>query len=93
MRIEVIKQIDDETREVYTFTLFDLNAVFVCWAIETKPKGKRIWRIKSFWDKYARKDFNATEEPILPEKIRSEAISEVIKLIRINTWDEYKSRK
>ena len=40
MRIEIEKQIDAETKEVWSFNMFDLNAVFVAWYRETKPKRK-----------------------------------------------------
>ena len=91
MRIEIIKQIDDETREVFCFNMFDLNAVFVTWHKETKTKGKRKWSIADFWDKYARVGQKMSTEPELPEIIRSEAISEIMKFVRVKTWDEWKT--
>ena len=51
MIIEIEKQIDAETKEVWSFNMFDLNAVFVAWHREVKPKGKRKWTIETFWDK------------------------------------------
>jgi len=91
MRIEVEKQIDAETKEVWSFNMFDLNAVFVSWHRETKPKGKRTWKIVEFWDKYGRREHTMSEEPALPEIIRSEALSKVMENVRIKTWSEWKA--
>ena len=92
MRIEVIKQIDTETREVWAFNMFDLNAVFVWWSRESKPKRKRNWIIEEFWDNYGygREKFRMAQEPILPEVIRNEALLEVMKHIKVHTWNEWK---
>jgi hypothetical protein len=90
MRIEVEKQIDAETKEVWSFTMFDLNVVFVSWSRQVKPKGKRKWAIDKFWDKYQRRNFKMADEPLLPEIIRSEVLSEVIKFVKVKTWDEWK---
>lgn len=92
MRIEVEKQIDAETKEVWSFNMFDLNAVFVAWRREVKPKGKRKWAMESFWDKYRRREYRMVEEPVLPEIIRSEVLSKVMEHIRIHTWSEWKAR-
>ena len=93
MRIEVEKQIDAETKEIWSFNLFDLNAVFVAWHREVKPKGKRKQTIQAFWDKYGRHDYKMSEEPVLPEIIRSEALSKVMECVRIHTWSEWKARQ
>ena len=92
MRIEIEKIIDSETKEVWSFNMFDLNAVFVAWHRETKPKGKRKWTIDKYWDRYARHVYDMVKEPDLPEIIRSEVVSEVMKHIKVNTWDEWKKR-
>ena len=78
MRIEIEKQIDEETKECWGFNLFDLTAVFVTWHKEIKPKGKRKWTVVAFWDKYGR---NNMEEPLLPINIKSEALENVKELI------------
>jgi hypothetical protein len=93
MRIEITKQIDDETKEVWSFNMFDLNAVFIAWHREVKLKGKCKWTIESFWDKYGRREYAMATEPILPEIIRSEALSEIMKHIRVHTWSEWKTKK
>lgn len=92
MRIEIVNQIDDETRELWAFSMFDLTAVFVYWHIEVKPKGKRKWVIDKHWDKYAHRRYHMNNEPILPEIIRSEVLSEVMKYVRVHTWNEWKSK-
>ena len=89
MRIEIVKQIDAETKEVWSFELFALNAVFVAWKREIKPKGKKKWTIVIFWDRYYRN--SPITEPILPEIIRSEVLSEVTKYVKVYTWDEWKA--
>lgn len=94
MRIEIEKQIDAETKEVWSFNMFDLNAVFVAWHIETKPKGKRKWTIEKFWDKYNhRRNIGMVQEPELPEDIKAQVKEEVIKKIKVLTWDEWKPKK
>ena len=92
MRIEIEKQIDTETKEFWSFNMFELNAVFVAWHREVKPKGNKRWTIEKFWDKYGRREYNMVSEPVLPEIIRSEVLSEVIKHVRVHTWDEWKAR-
>lgn len=91
MRIEVEKQIDAETKEVWSFNMFDLNAVFVAWHREVKPKGKRKWTIEAFWDKYGRKEHKMASEPTLPLGIRAEVLDRVMKYVKVKTWDEWKS--
>ena len=90
--INIEVQIDQETRETWYFHMFDLNAVFVYWKREIKPKGKRKWIIERSWDKYKERDLNSTPRPELPEIIRSQALSEVMKMIRVYTWDEWKKK-
>jgi hypothetical protein len=92
MRIVVEKQINAETKECWSFNMFDLNAVFIAWHREVKPKGKRKWTIEAFWDKYARREYKMVAEPALPEIIRTEALSKVMEAVRIHTWDEWKAR-
>jgi hypothetical protein len=92
MRIEVEKQIDAETKEVWSFNMFDLNAVFVAWHREVKPKGKRKWTIEAFWDKYGRREYKMVEEPTLPLGIRAEVLDKVMEYVKVNTWSEWKAR-
>jgi hypothetical protein len=91
MRIDIVKQIDKDTREIWGFNTFDFNAVFVRWHKEVKPKNKRKWVMIDFWDKYSRRHPMMSEEPILPEAIKSEALNELTKFVRVRTWDEWKS--
>jgi hypothetical protein len=91
MRISIEKQIDAETKEVWSFNLFDLSAVFVGWQREVKPIGKRKWVTDYIWDKYGRANHNTVNEPVLPDDIRSEVISEIMKYIKVRTWDEWKA--
>ena len=84
MRIEVELNIDTETKDVYGFTLIDgLNVVFTSYHREIKPKGKRIWKIIQFWDKYSRE--SNIEQPELPQNVRDLAFEKVITLINIKT--------
>ena len=92
MRIEIEKQINAETKEVWSFNMFDLNAVFIAWNRKTKSKGKRKWTVEKFWNKYGTREHGMVEEPVLPEIIRSEVLSEAMKYIRVHTWDEWKAR-
>ena len=89
MRIEVEQQINEETKEVYSFNLFYTTAVFIGWSKQVKPKGKRVWRVKSCWDKYSERGSSA-QEPELSEIIKSQALSKIIELCRVKTWAEWK---
>jgi hypothetical protein len=91
MRIDIVKQLDTETREVWSFNMFDLTAVFVSWNKEVKPKGKRKWTVEKRWDKYRGRESNVNQEPILPEKIREDVLLELTKYIKVKTWSEWKT--
>lgn len=41
MRIEVIIDVNKNTRKIYTFNLFDENLVFVKYNLEEKPPNRR----------------------------------------------------
>jgi len=88
MRIEVIENIDKETRLVYAFNLFDLTLVLVTYSEWSKPKGKRNWIAKQYWDKYSRD--NTCKEPVLPNMVAIMAIEQVKEMISAKTWDEWK---
>ena len=90
-RIEIERQIDEQTKEFWSFNVFDLCAVFVSWHRETKPKGKKTWKKDMFWDNYSRRDFYASNEPELPQDIKDEVLKEVIKRISVKTWNEWKA--
>lgn len=90
MRIDVIKEIDKHTRQVWGFNLFDLTAVFVEFTIEEKPPRKRKWVVIKRWDKYENRHENRVEEPILPDEIREEAFREVCNFVKVKTWSEWK---
>lgn len=91
MRIEVKNQLSLDIQEIYTFNLFDLSAVFISYRKEQKIGRK--FKLVELWDNYTRNnDVYSIKEPILPAFIRSIAVSEVSKHIRIKTWDEYKNK-
>lgn len=86
-RIIVEKTVDERTRETWIFNTFDLDAVFVYYGREIKAKGRRKWVVDKSWDKYGR---DQPTQPILPEIIRSKALSQMISQLRILTWEEWK---
>lgn len=89
MRIEVEVNIDSENREYYEFNLFDcMTCVFVTYHHESKPKGKRIWRITKFWDKHSRD--STMQEPELSLNIRELALEKAKSLITVKTWKEWR---
>ena len=92
MKIEVIKQIDPETREVYNFTTSDFSLVLTRYSFEQKPKGKRKWQMVKHWHKYARES-PRNVEPSLPDEIRQEAVNKAAQNIRAYTWNEWKNKK
>lgn len=89
MRLSVEIDVDSENREIYEFNLFDLCFVFVKYTKQIKPKGKRSWKIISFWDKHMTRDSNILE-PELSDVVRDLAIEKAKSLINIKTWDEFK---
>lgn len=91
MRIEIEKQIDAETIESWYFNTFDFNIVFVEWVKKVKPKGKRKWIVEKHWDNYNKRSSSASE-PVLTDIIRNEALTEAYKLIKVQTWNEWKSK-
>jgi len=91
VKIEIVKQIDAETRERWGFLMFEVTAVFVGWHKETKPKGKRNWLNVAFWDKYARMDYRMADEPKIPESMKAEVIQEITELLKVKSWDEWKN--
>jgi hypothetical protein len=90
MRISIEKQIDAEKREVWYFNLFDLSAVFVGWQRKVKPSGKRKWVTEVVWDKYGRTNYNTVNEPVLPDDIKTEVATEIMRYIKVMTWNEWK---
>lgn len=92
MRIEVIKELDGENREVYGFSIFDFNVVFVRYKLETKPAGKRKWNVIKFWDNYDKRSSNVME-PELTFGIRAEALAQAQDLINVKTFDQWKNNK
>lgn len=91
MRFFIEINIDSETREYYEFNLFDdMSCVFVSFKTESKPKGKRRWEQINYWTVYNKRDSTITE-PVLNQNIKDLVMEKVISLIKIKTWDEYKS--
>jgi hypothetical protein len=89
MKIEIVKEIDKNNHEVWAFNMFDLTAVFVTWYKKSKPEGKRKFIVTEFWDKYSR-DQRMSEEPNLPDEIKKQVFTEVLKYIHVRTWKEFK---
>ena len=92
MRIEVKKEIDHETIEVYSFNLFDLTAVFVSYSRQKLHKGKKAWQVETFWDKYDERR-NVIDEPVLDEAIKKLAWEKCCELMEVKAWDEWKNPK
>jgi hypothetical protein len=91
MHIEVITNIDEQTREIYRFYLFDFSIVFDKYWLETKIKPKRTWTTVKFWDRISTRSSNITE-PILTDEIRELALIKAKKQIKVQTWSEYKGK-
>lgn len=90
MRINIIKEIDSETREVWGFNWIDISIVFVEFCEEIKPKGKRKWTVsRKIWNVYSSRD-STIPEPVLPGEIRLQALEQALKYIKVKTWSEYK---
>jgi hypothetical protein len=91
MRVDIERPIDEYTRETYQFNVFDLNAVFVGYVVETKPKRAKKWKVDGLWDKYRDRD-SSLEEPKLPQGIIDEVIETITSKICVLTWAEWKSK-
>ncbi len=88
--ITIEKALDAETKEVYSFHLFDLNAVFNGYDKLSKPKGKRIWRSIGKWSSHNDR-YSTIPQPELPPEIILSCRVEIQKMIRVMTWQEYKN--
>lgn len=93
MRISVIRQIDEFTREVFDFNVFDTLLVFVKYTIESKPKGKRIWRTEGSWDYYLGRMNTIKAEPELPNEVKNLAKEKFFELVKVLTSEEWKTTK
>lgn len=92
MRIQIQKEIDGHTKELWSFNMHGTYLVFVYWQRQIKPKGKRKWSVEKFWNAQENGGrYGMEDEPFLPETIRSEAITELIKIIKVYTKDEWKN--
>lgn len=88
-RIEIIKQIDDRTREVWRFTQFGCDIVAVYYAKETKEKGKRKWLVFEYWNKYDRHRWGRIDQhPPLTLEVKQLALDAFIGKLRVCTWEE-----
>ena len=92
MRVEVIKNVNDNLRQTWQFNMFDLRIVFVGYVIEEKPPRKRKWKITKKWDRYAGRLENSLEEPKLEEHVKLEVSQKVQDMIKVMTWDEWKRK-
>ncbi len=90
MKITVRIETSSETAKVYDFNCFDTNIVFVAYSEEVKPSGKRKWRIVKFWDNYNKRDSSIKEAPDLPLDVRQLAAVQMIEMIKVMTWNEWK---
>lgn len=90
MRITVTVDLSKECRHIYEFNTFDMNVVLVGVREERKPQGKRAWKMVSFWDNYNKRYSTIKESPPLPLEVRRKAGDEMVKMIRVMTWDEWK---
>lgn len=90
MMITVYKNNDDENREAFDFNCFGFTIVLVGYSIQVKPKRKRIWVTKAFWDTYRERDSSIKESPTIPEDIKQRAINHISGLVKVMTWREWK---
>jgi hypothetical protein len=94
MNIEVIIQIDSETREVWKFHVIDINLILSRWTKEYKPKGKRKWNYTDIWSTYASEWRDSLlHQPIIPKDIREKAILEFSKQLKVYSSEEWKAKK
>jgi len=66
--------------------------VFTKFNIQIKPAGKRTWKTEESWDGYILRDSTIKIQPELPNDVREEALTELIKLCSVKTASEYWSR-
>ena len=93
MDIEIIREINKNTRQVWEFNVFDFNKiVFVGYSLRKKPFTKRIWRIKEKWSVYGRKvELYSIKEPELQKHIKDEALKKAESMLRVITWSKFKN--
>lgn len=89
MAIKVEIKKEDGTIDIYRFTQFDSTLVLTGLDNQFKPEGKRVWKIKTMWDKYNNRN-SIIGEPELTEELKKLAFEEMVKTIKVKTWKEFK---
>lgn len=91
--IHVYNEISKGKRERFDFNDFgSLNLVFVGYSIEEKTDRQRMWRRVAWWDNYNLRDCTIKTAPTLTDEVKEQAKAQVIELIRVMTFPEWKSR-
>jgi len=94
MEIEVLKKFnvgDIKTNQIWTFTVIDHCIVFTGYRTEEKQPRQRKFRTVLFWNKYRGRESNIPEPEILEEHIKSEALENYMKTVKVKKWKEFKS--
>lgn len=89
MAIKVEIKKEDGTIDIYRFTQFDSTLVLTGLDNQFKPEGKRVWRIKTMWDKYNQRA-SIIQEPELTEEVRQLVFEEMVKTIKVKNWKEFR---
>lgn len=89
----VYVQIDECSREAWTFTQFGLHFVLTGFRIEVKPKGKRKWTTEKGWSKYETRHNSAEEPKEIPLQVREQLKQEILAAVQIKLWNEWKPER
>lgn len=93
MVITIEKKIDTQTKELWTFNVYGFDIVFFQWQRHTKNKYDREFTHCEYWNVYGDKKGNIkSPEPHLPDIIKSEALMEAYKLLRVKTLEEWNKK-
>lgn len=93
-KMEIIKKIDDLTREIFRFTFLYETIVLDSYSLEKKEdKSKKKYNSIKKYDRLFKRESNISEEEVLlNDDIRKEAIYLFSSKITCKKWSEFQSR-
>ena len=87
------KQIDELTKEKFTFTIFNDNILVLdsYYYLSRENTRKRTWNTIRNYERLSRRNSKISLEQVpFTEEIKKEVLEEYIKTLKVMTWTEYK---
>lgn len=88
--MEIVKQIDELTQEVWNFCFINGNLYLDSYFIKKRENNKkRVYRCIKNYDRIYSRNNNITEDEVpLPEEIKQEALRLFTSSIKVLKWSE-----